>query len=734
MEDLETEDYVKQLQEGSNNILVAVRSRPLTKKEVEIDETPVVYVVDDKVVVLMDPNENSPKAVLRQNRSRQKQYAFDYAFNENSEQHLVFERTTKFLIDGALEGYNATVFAYGPTGAGKTYTMLGSQDRPGLMLNTFLEIFTRIEKYSIDKKYNVKISYLEIYNEVVRDLLNPNQENLDVREDPVKGVVVAGLSEISASSPENVVSSIKNGNINRTCEPTEANQESSRSHAVLQIVIEHKDRASGTEAEVLVGKLSLIDLAGSERASNTRNRGIRLIEGANINRSLLALGNCINALCEATDKIGKIYIPYRDSKLTRILKDSLGGNCRTVMIACVSPFSGAFEETLNTLKYANRAKNIKTNLSRNVLSVQYNLSKYNSIIAQLKEEISNLRSKLSEKQGSPTGSSVVNKHLLDMNSHFQEEALCRRTIHQSEQSIEQIDFEILARKSELITISNESGTNSKEHQTKLEEIQDLENSKKSFEEDIKKETEKKEKLEAKRKELKAKLDKQKLNETSTNKVELEFQKHVSGLENLEKDRKHKKHEAVVKQKNIYISLLEDQIKARDNALEVAKELFRRNAITPENFSSKLDKLQTLEQISTNSVLVLPEINPKRTLLDTNSHSKSKIPKPRNRSLNNKSTLIEPKLPSKSPAPNGPRPNPYYKLTPTIKRRNVSNISIHSFDDNEPRSRNRSLNGGFNPKKVSEKVYQSPYVKKTDKKRLKPGYVKDGKAFQSGRPK
>jgi len=150
---------------------------------------------------------------------------------------------------------------------------------------------------------------------------------------------------------------------------------------VLQITCEHKDKDSGIEAELRIGKLSLIDLAGSERASKTHNRGIRMIEGANINRSLLALGNCINALHENNSKGQTNYIPFRDSKLTRLLKDSLGGNCRTVMIANISPSSACYEDTHNTLKYANRAKNIKTTVQRNVLNVEYHVSKYTQIIA-----------------------------------------------------------------------------------------------------------------------------------------------------------------------------------------------------------------------------------------------------------------------------------------------------------------------------------------------------------------
>ena len=170
---------------------------------------------------------------------------------------------------------------------------------------------------------------------------------------------MAGVLEIMTTNTQEIMNYIQKGNQARTKEKTDANDASSRSHAVLQVTVEHKDRAHGTSAKINIAKLSLIDLAGSERASNTNNRGVRLLEGANINKSLLALGNCINALCENQNKKGAAaqgHVPFRDSKLTRLLKDSLGGNCRTVMIANISPAWTAFEDTRNTLKYADRAK------------------------------------------------------------------------------------------------------------------------------------------------------------------------------------------------------------------------------------------------------------------------------------------------------------------------------------------------------------------------------------------
>ena len=405
-----TKSFVEDMKKGSYNILVCVRCRPLSLSEQQLSSYETIRIMDNKMVILMDPIEyNGPSTVFK-NRNREQTYAFDFAFDKNSSQNIIFENSTKFLIDGVVNGYNATVFAYGATGAGKTYTMLGNDNNPGIMPLTLRELFNKVNLLS-DREYKLKFWYLEIYNENIRDLLkfvnknnnnleNTSNEYLDLREDPERGIVVSGITEINVTNSSDMLKILKRGNRNRTQEATGANETSSRSHAILQVSIEYKDKNSGIDIEIKFSKLSLIDLAGSERASATQNRGIRLIEGANINRSLLTLGNCINALCDASMKGNKKpYIPYRDSKLTRLLKDSLGGNARTVMIANVSPSINTFDDTYNTLKYANRAKNIKTFVTRNVLNAQYHISNYVNIINNLKEEVSQLRQQLQLRDG-----------------------------------------------------------------------------------------------------------------------------------------------------------------------------------------------------------------------------------------------------------------------------------------------------------------------------------------------
>ncbi|XP_054833025.1 kinesin-like protein KIF19 isoform X3 [Eublepharis macularius] len=378
-------------------LTVALRIRPISMAELDEGATLIAHKVDAQMVVLMDPMED-PDDVLRANRSREKSYMFDVAFDFAATQEMVYRATTKGLIEGVISGYNATVFAYGPTGCGKTYTMLGTDNEPGIYVRTLNDLFHSIEETSNDMEYEVSMSYLEIYNEMIRDLLNPSLGYLDLREDSRGIIQVAGITEVSTINAKEIMQLLMKGNKQRTQESTAANRASSRSHAVLQVTVRQKSRIKNIMQEVRVGRLFMIDLAGSERASQTQNRGQRMKEGAHINRSLLALGNCINAL---SDRAGVKYVNYRDSKLTRLLKDSLGGNSRTVMIAHISPASSAFEESRSTLTYAERAKSIRTTVKRNLLNVSYHIAQYTSIIADLRSEIQRLQRKIEQQEPRP---------------------------------------------------------------------------------------------------------------------------------------------------------------------------------------------------------------------------------------------------------------------------------------------------------------------------------------------
>nr|XP_027775780.2 kinesin-like protein KIF19 [Marmota flaviventris] len=351
----------------------------------------------------MDPNED-PEDPLRAHRSRERTFIFDTVFDQHASQEDVYCATIQHLVEGVISGYNATVFAYGPSGAGKTHTMLGMDAEPGIYLQTLTDLFQAIEKTRDNMDYSVSISYLEIYNEVIRDLLNPSSGFLDLREDSKGSIQIAGITEVSTSNAQEIMQLLTRGNRQRTQEPTATNKTSSRSHAVLQVTVHQQSRSTDLAEEARLGRLFMVDLAGSERACQTQNRGKRMKEGAHINRSLLALGNCINALSEKGGSRAQ-YVNFRDSKLTRLLKDALGGNSRTVMIAHISPASTSFEESRTTLLYAYRAKNIKTRVKHNLLNVSYRIAQYTDVISDLRREIEHLKSKIEkqEKKKSESG-------------------------------------------------------------------------------------------------------------------------------------------------------------------------------------------------------------------------------------------------------------------------------------------------------------------------------------------
>lgn len=322
-------------------------------------------------------------------------FCFDRVFDEDCGQEEVYDGSAKELVGHVMNGFHSTVFAYGATGCGKTHTISGSRDKPGIVFLIMKDLFSRIAAKAHDTDIALTVSYLEIYNETIRDLLAPESGQLQLRE--ANGMAhPAGLSTKEPTCATDVVEWITLGNANRTVNATEANATSSRSHAVLRVTITQKPRAGGLTENSQSATLSVIDLAGSERASVTKNKGDRLIEGANINRSLLALGNCINALC---DPRKRGHVPYRDSKLTRLLKQSLGGNCKTVMIVCVSPSSAHYDETHNTLQYANRAKEIKTKAIRNVISVDRHVAQYCQQIMEQAQIIAQLKEQLAGQQG-----------------------------------------------------------------------------------------------------------------------------------------------------------------------------------------------------------------------------------------------------------------------------------------------------------------------------------------------
>nr|XP_045240307.1 chromosome-associated kinesin KIF4A isoform X2 [Macaca fascicularis] len=328
-------------------VRVALRCRPLVPKEIS---------EGCQMCLSFVPGE--PQVVVGTDKS----FTYDFVFDPSTEQEEVFNTAVAPLIKGVFKGYNATVLAYGQTGSGKTYSMGGAytaeqENEPtvGVIPRVIQLLFKEIDKKS-DFEFTLKVSYLEIYNEEILDLLCPSREKaqINIREDPKEGIKIVGLTEKTVLVALDTVSCLEQGNNSRTVASTAMNSQSSRSHAIFTISIEQRKKSDKNSS--FRSKLHLVDLAGSERQKKTKAEGDRLKEGININRGLLCLGNVISALGD--DKKGG-FVPYRDSKLTRLLQDSLGGNSHTLMIACVSPADSNLEETLNTLRYADRARKIK---------------------------------------------------------------------------------------------------------------------------------------------------------------------------------------------------------------------------------------------------------------------------------------------------------------------------------------------------------------------------------------
>ncbi|XP_021946834.2 kinesin-like protein KIF18A [Folsomia candida] len=357
-----------------DSINVIVRIRPKNRDEEVIK--PVVYKTSETSLIF-DPKEKDTdffykgkRQVLRNDFGKKRPnknliFGFDYVYGQDSTNEEIFEISLKGLINKVLEGFNCTVFAYGATGSGKTYTMLGSAEAPGITVLMAEELFRRLSDMESDEfTHDIKVSYLEVYNETIKDLFNPQKE-LSIREDGKRGLRIPQLTVHQPEGPQELLRLLRNGNGNRSQHATDFNAESSRSHAVFEIsVLMHQHSPTDRfKKRTATSRLFMVDLAGSEKGSVNIVDGMRQREGANINKSLLALSNCINALAD-----GKTHIPYRNSKLTRLLKDSLSGNCVTVMIANVSPGSNTFEDTHNTLHYANRAKNIKVSCKQNRFS------------------------------------------------------------------------------------------------------------------------------------------------------------------------------------------------------------------------------------------------------------------------------------------------------------------------------------------------------------------------------
>ncbi|XP_047435188.1 kinesin-like protein KIF1B isoform X24 [Mugil cephalus] len=371
------------------SVKVAVRVRPFNSRETSKESKCIIQMQGNTTTIL---NPKAPKEPA-------KTFSFDYSYWSHTtpedpsfaSQNLVYNDIGKEMLAHAFEGYNVCIFAYGQTGAGKSYTMMGKQEegQEGIIPMLCEDLFEKINEDNNKEElsYSVEVSYMEIYCERVRDLLNPkNKGNLRVREHPLLGPYVEDLSKLAVTSYTDIADLMDAGNKARTVAATNMNETSSRSHAVFTIVFTQRKHDSETDLSTeKVSKISLVDLAGSERADSTGAKGTRLKEGANINKSLTTLGKVISALAEVSKKKKKTdFIPYRDSVLTWLLRENLGGNSRTAMVAALSPADINYDETLSTLRYADRAKNIKCNA---VINEDPN----NKLVRDLKDEVARLK-------------------------------------------------------------------------------------------------------------------------------------------------------------------------------------------------------------------------------------------------------------------------------------------------------------------------------------------------------
>ncbi|XP_075169171.1 kinesin family member unc-104 isoform X6 [Haematobia irritans] len=399
-----------------SSVKVAVRVRPFNSREIGRESKCIIEMFDNTTTAITNPKvpPNTSESVKRFN--------FDYSYWSHdpkdpcfSTQAMVYKDIGEEMLQHSFDGYNVCIFAYGQTGAGKSYTMMGKQEehQEGIIPMICKDLFRRIASTeSADLKYSVEVSYMEIYCERVRDLLNPkNKGNLRVREHPLLGPYVEDLSKLAVTSYQDIHDLIDEGNKARTVAATNMNETSSRSHAVFTIFFTQQRHDTMTDLITeKVSKISLVDLAGSERADSTGAKGTRLKEGANINKSLTTLGKVISALAEIASKNKKSkkadFIPYRDSVLTWLLRENLGGNSKTAMIAAISPADINYDETLSTLRYADRAKAI-------VCKAVVNEDANAKLIRELKEEIQKLRDLLKaegiEVQEGPDGKVVCEK-------------------------------------------------------------------------------------------------------------------------------------------------------------------------------------------------------------------------------------------------------------------------------------------------------------------------------------
>ena len=627
---------------NKNNMLVAVRARPLTKSELEDSNYNTISVPNKDTITITFPTEYIPDDMseiylageqIKITKTKEVSYNYDFVFNEKTSQNEVYRYTTSSLINQVVDGFSATILAYGATGSGKTYTMVGKGENTGLMIRSIRDLF-KVVNNDQSKAYSIKISYIEIYNEVLKDLLtDKNKSPPELRTDPKKGVVLQGAENKVVLNEEEAFKLINMGNKRRTEKQTDRNQFSSRSHAVLQIYLEIQDQVNvnydnynNINYEASFGKFILVDLAGSEKTS-TSSKGNA--ETGSINKSLLALGKCINLIVSQNKK----FIPFRESKLTRILQEPLNGNGRIVMIATISPSIVNYDETLFTLQFANRAKSMKIYMKKNVVETDKQLiKKYADYIQTLKEQINEVERDIFEQQNSNSANISINEGekkesiqnslnnsqyvhderidqiQKDMIAHFQEEVNLKQKIIEEENKMEELKNDVSDLNYQIVhkpRVNVEYLVSQLESKKKeIDEIQEIING----------EYIKENELISKRKEFQDNINEIKSN-SSGNTTQIKnlfniYKYYTNLIESMSNEHRQFVNNNELKRKENKISLLTEQLNLRDLYIDSAKQELSKNNIKLEykdpNFASQ-EEIE-MEPYNPKVVKVAPSYN------------------------------------------------------------------------------------------------------------------------------
>ena len=631
-----------------NNMLVAVRTRPLSKSELEDSNYNIISVPDKDKITITVPIEYVPDDMsgiylageqIKITKVKEVSYIYDFVFNENTAQDEVYRCTTSNLIKQVVEGYSAAILAYGATGSGKTYTMVGRGEKCGLMIRSIRDLF-KIINSDKERIFSIKISYVEVYNEILKDLLSDsNKPPPELRTDPSKGVVLQGAENKIVLSEEEAFKLITIGNKRRTEKQTDRNKFSSRSHAVLQIYIEIQDQNINNinyniyNNDMSFGKFILVDLAGSEKTSSNMKSNS---ETGSINKSLLALGKCINLIVSQNKK----FIPFRESKLTRILQEPLSGKGQIVMIATVSPSILNFDETMFTLQFANRAKSMKIHMKKNVLEEDKQLiKKYSDYIQNLKEQISEVEKNIIEQQN------ISSANISVIESEQQKDSLPNSASHThyipNNEEYEQIKKEMIEHFQEEVNlrkkiIEKENKMEDLKNESKNQEITEMQ-------EKINKDYMKEKELSKKRKEFQENISELNVRDAGNEQIKSLFNifKYYTNLiENMNNE--HSKFIDIneIKRKQNRISLLTKQLDLRDLFINNANEELNKNNIdfnyNNPNFATK-DEIE-MEPINPENIKISPsysslrEINRKRNI-DSSKNKPGEVNNENNQNIN-----------------------------------------------------------------------------------------------------